>query len=213
MKLTNFYLLCIPFLILNIHAQTKPDLANKLDSIYQEDQKYRKQIGDVMKEHGQNSEELQDLFKTIVKKDSTNLIEVKSILDKYGWLGQDAVGKKGNQTLFLVIQHSDLETQKKYMPLMEQAVEDDKARSQNFALLKDRVLLGEGKKQVYGSQIGKHQETGEYYVRPLKDPENVNIRREEMDLGTIESYVSRWNIEWSVKNYLESIEKFENDKS
>ena len=211
MKLRNFYLLCIPFLILTIQAQTKPELANKLDSIYQEDQKYRKQIGDVIKEHGQNSAEFQELAMTMMKTDASNLVAVKKIIDDYGWLGPDAVGDKGNQTLFLVIQHSDLETQKQYMPLMEEAVENGKAKSQSFALLKDRVLLGQGKKQIYGSQIAKHQETGEYYVSPLKDPGNVNKRRKEMGLGPIEDYVSNWNIKWSVENYLENIEKFEDD--
>lgn len=205
------YLLFIPFLVLNIQAQTKPELANKLDSIYQEDQKYRKQIGEVVKKHGQNSEEFQELAMTMIKTDASNLIAIKQVLDDYGWLGPDAVGDKGNKTLFLVIQHADLETQKQYMPMMKQAVEKGNAKSQNLALLKDRVLLADGKKQIYGSQIGSNQATGEYYVLPLEDPENVNNRRKEMGLGPIEDYVSNWNIKWSVESYLENIEKFENN--
>ncbi len=184
-------------------------LSQKLDSIYEEDQKYRKQIGPVMKEHGRNSEEVQDLFKTIMQKDSANLIEIKKTLDTHGWLGPEAIGEKANQTLFLVIQHADHKTRKKYMPMMEQAVKEGNAKSQNFALLKDRVLLGEGKQQIYGTQVGVDQGTGEYYLRPIENPEDVNKRRTEMGLGPIEDYVSRWNIEWSVESNLENIEKFE----
>lgn len=93
--------------------------------------------------------------------------------------------------------------------MMEKAVKNGKAKPQNFALLKDRVLLGMGEKQIYGSQIGVDQQMGTYYVKPLQAPENVNKRREEMGLGPMENYVSRWNIEWSLDNYLESIKKFE----
>jgi len=190
-------------------AQTHQELAKQLDSIYEEDQKYRKQISSVMKEFGQDSEEFQEFAMTMVKTDASNLAVVKQILDDYGWLGPDAVGEKANQTLFLVIQHADLETQQKYMPMMEQAIENGKAKPQNFAFLKDRVLLGMGEKQIYGSQVGVDQPTGTYYVRPLQDPENVNKRREKMGLGSIEDYVSRWNIEWSLDNYSENIKKFE----
>jgi hypothetical protein len=191
-------------------AQTHPELAKQLDSIYEEDQKYRKQIGPIIKEHGQDSKEFQELAMTMIKTDASNLAVVEQILNNYGWLGPDAVGKKANQTLFLVVQHADLETQKQYMPMMEQAVIDGKAKPQNFALLKDRVLLGMGKKQLYGSQIGSDKSTGKYYVKPIENPENVNQRRKEMGLGPIEDYVKRWQIEWSVENHLKYIEQFEN---
>lgn len=186
-------------------------VANKLDSVYTEDQKYRQQIGPVMQEYGRDSEELQKLFIKIVQTDSSNLMMVQNILDTYGWLGEAAVGQKANQTLFLVIQHADLQTQTNYMPMMKHAVEKGNARPQDFALLKDRVLLGQGSKQLYGSQVGVDQESGQYYVKPLQDPENVNERRKEMGLGPIEDYVSRWNIDWTVEKHLENIERFEND--
>jgi hypothetical protein len=191
------------------HAQ-QPDqqkLTKTLDSIYEEDQKYRKQIRPIIEEHGQKSEEFQELAMTMVKTDASNLLVVKDILNQYGWLGPDVVGKKGSQTLFLVIQHSDLETQQKYLPMMKKAVEEGDAKSQNFALLKDRVLLGVGEKQLYGSQIAKNQEKGEYYVQPIEDPENVNKRRQEMGLGPIEDYVSRWGIDWDADKYIENAEQ------
>ena len=87
---------------------------------------------------------------------------------------------------------------------MQDAVKEGNAKPQNFALLKDRVLLGEGKKQLYGSQIGTNQTTGEHYVLPIKDPKNVNQRRKEMGLGSIDEYVSRWGIEWDVQKHIEN---------
>ena len=209
MKLKKLLTLFVIVFSTLCHAQIpdKQYLSKVLDSIYEEDQKYRKQIRPIIEEHGQKSQEFQELAMTMVKTDASNLLVVKDILNQYGWLGPDVVGKKGSQTLFLVIQHSDLETQQKYLPMMKKAVKDGDAKSQNFALLKDRVLLGMGEKQLYGSQIAKNKETGEYYVQPLKDPENVNKRRQEMGLGSIEDYVSRWGIDWDAKKYIENAEQ------
>src|SRR5436190_12861202 len=50
--------------------------------------------------------------------DSTNLAKVSSIIDKHGWLGKSQIGNRANYTLWLVIQHADLKTQEKYLPLM-----------------------------------------------------------------------------------------------
>ena len=82
-------------------------LVHLLDSIYDEDQNYRKQISEIEKKHGRESEELKAHWKVINKTDSVNIIIISKILDERGWLGSNIIGKKGNSTLFLVVQHSD----------------------------------------------------------------------------------------------------------
>lgn len=57
----------------------------------------------------------------------------------------EVVGNKGSTTLFLVIQHADLGTQVKYLPMVREAVKQHKAQASNLALLEDRVALGQGK--------------------------------------------------------------------
>lgn len=99
-----------------------------LDSIYIEDQKYRQQIDEIEKKFGRQSNEMREHWKVINEKDSINLIKVKSILDKYGWLGTDIIGGQGNNTLFLVIQHADIETQVQYLPMMREAVKMGKQK-------------------------------------------------------------------------------------
>ncbi|MBK8640731.1 MAG: hypothetical protein IPN15_00510 [Saprospiraceae bacterium] len=180
-----------------------------LDSIYIEDQTYRKQIDGIEKKYGWESKEMKDHWKIINEKDSINLIKVKSILDKYGWLGADVVGGQGNSTLFLVIQHSDQSTQEKYLPMMREAVKNSKAQGSSLALLEDRVALGQGKRQIYGSQIGRDPETKIYYVSPLEDPDNVDKRRVEVGLGPLSDYVSRWQIKWDVEQYKMDLPKLE----
>ncbi|MBK1894345.1 DUF6624 domain-containing protein [Chryseobacterium paridis] len=191
-------------------ASLNKPLVTKLSNINEEDQKYRQQIEGIEKKYGADSKEMQEHWKTIAKKDSVNLIEVKAILDKYGWLGPDVVGAQGSITLFLVIQHADLATQEKYLPMMREAVKNGKAQSSSLALLEDRVALRQGKKQIYGSQIGRDPETQLYFVSPLEDPDNVDKRRAEVGLPPLAEYVKNWQIKWDVEQYKKDLPKLEN---
>jgi hypothetical protein len=188
--------------------ETKFDkaLIAKLDSIDREDQQYRLQLNDIK----QNSDEMKALWKTINEKDSTNLIEIKKILDERGWLGQDIIGEQGNTTLFLVIQHADLKTQETYLPMMREAVSQGNAKAYDLALLEDRINMRQGKKQIYGSQTIIDSKTGKQYVFPLEDPDNVDKRRAEVGLGTMSQYLlSSFGINWNVEEYKEKLPELE----
>lgn len=176
-------------------------VAAVLDSIYAEDQKYRLQLDDIEKRYGLNSKEMNAQWAIINKKDSSNTRVVRSILDKYGWLGEDAVGNRGASTLFLVIQHADRITQENYLPMIREAVKQGKASGSSLALLEDRVALKQGKRQIYGSQIGRDNDTKLYFVLPLEDPDNVDQRRASVGLPPLAEYVSRWKIVWDVAQY------------
>ncbi|HZH70497.1 MAG TPA: DUF6624 domain-containing protein [Flavobacteriaceae bacterium] len=187
-------------------------LVAKLDTIYQLDQNYRRQISDIEEKYGRESEEMEAHWKLIQKTDSINLVKIKKILDERGWLGPKVIGNQGNSTLFLVIQHADLETQQKYLPMMREAVKLGNASASSLALLEDRVALRQGKRQIYGSQIGRDPETGEYYVSPLIEPEKVNERRAEVGLGTIQDYIQNWGMTWDIEKHKETTKKIESQK-
>ena len=175
-----------------------------LDSVIDEDQKYRMQIDSIKKSFGGESVEIQDHWKKIQFVDSVNLIIISKILDERGWLGPKVIGGSGNMTLFLVIQHSDSATQVKYLPMMRDAVKNRNATGSQLALLEDRVALKQGKKQIYGSQIGFDKETEKYIVQNLEDPDNVDKRRAEVGLQPLADYVKRWDIVWDVEEYKKS---------
>lgn len=192
-----------------VEANFDKPLVVTLDTIFQEDQKYWLQIDETEKKYGWESDEMKALFNIIKEKDSINLIKVRKILDERGWLGPDIIGNQGNLTLFLVIQHADIETQEKYLPMMREAVKKGNTTAANLALLEDRVALRKGEKQIYGSQVGRNQETGEYYVSPLIDPDNVDKRRKEVGLGTMQEYISNWGMTWDVEEYKRKLAEYE----
>jgi hypothetical protein len=142
---------------------------------------------------------MRELWKTIIYYDSVNLIKVTDIIDKYGWVGPDVVGGRGSSAIFLVIQHSDIKVQDKYLPMMREAVKNKKAQPSSLALLEDRVALRHGKKQIYGSQVNCDKDG--CWVSPLEDPDNVDKRRAEVGLGPLADYVKKWDIKWDAEEY------------
>lgn len=184
-------------------------LVAMLDSVYVEDQSYRMKLGDIEKKYGWDSKEMKDHWKKIREKDSINLVKIKVVLDKYGWLGPDVIGNQGNSTLFLVIQHADQGTQEKYLPMMREAVKNGKAHGSSLALLEDRVALGQRRRQTYGSQIGRDPDTQKYYVLPLDDPDNVDKRRASVGLGPLSAYVNQWQIKWDAEQYKKDLPELE----
>jgi hypothetical protein len=190
-------------------ANLDKPLVAMLDTIYNDDQQYRVAADSVQKKYGFKSQQVQSLWQTILEKDSVNLIKVEKILNERGWLGADVVGDKGNLTLFLVIQHSNLKTQEKYLPMMREAVKNGKAIGSELALLADRVAIGEGRRQVYGSQVGIDEKTGEYYVLPLDDPDNVDARRAAVGLGPLKDYVANWGLTWDAEAYKKKLPEIE----
>lgn len=192
-----------------IEANYDKPLQKELLEIFKEDQEIRNQYISAQKKYGYQGKEMDSLGKIMTLKDSLNLKKIVKILDEKGWVGKDKVGGQANQTLFLVIQHSDLKIQQKYLPMMKEAVKKGNANSSSLALLEDRIALREGKKQIYGSQIGTNPTTKKQYVLPLEDPDNVDKRRTEVGLGTLADYVKNWNIVWNIEQYKKDLPEIE----
>ena len=63
---------------------------------------------------------------------------------------------------------------------------EDEVSKANLAYLIDRVLVNEGKKQLYGTQFWFMN--GKMEPRPIEDEANIDKRREEMGLGSFADY-------------------------
>ena len=169
-----------------------------LDTIYNEDQNDRLKSDSLQKIYGWKSKQMEALWNQINYKDSINLIKIKNIINDYGWLGPEEVGKKGAQAIFLVIQHADSSTQVTYLPILRQAVKERKARPQDLAMLEDRVLMKQGKPQIYGSQVVINQITGKYEFYPIEDEANVDKRRKSIGLEPLEAYAKYFDINYTL---------------
>jgi hypothetical protein len=196
----------------NIEAKRDMQLILLLDTVYENDQRYRVQISEIEKEYGFESEEVEAILKRMKKQDSLNLLIIEKILDERGWLGWDIIGSLGSSALFAVIQHSPPEILEKYLPMMREAAKKGDARVDHLALVEDRHNVHQNRKQVYGSQFGNDLETDEGYVWPIEDPENVDKRRAEVGLNTMQEYLSQFGTIWDLEAHKKRIAEFEAQK-
>lgn len=170
----------------------------QLEQILQSDQNIRNKIIACQKKNGRMSDEFHQLTSEMREIDSLNCFHVTSIIDEFGWLGADEIGPEANSALFLVIQHSDLEVQEKYFPIMKQAVDDGNAEPSSLALLEDRIRVGNGEKQIYGTQLQLDTLLQKYVLYPIEDELNVNKRRAAVGLNPLEEYVKQWGIIYKI---------------
>lgn len=152
-----------------------------------------------------NKEEYTEEEKTIIKKIEARHVEnlklVSDILDKYGWLGADKVGQYASNAFFLTIQHNDLKTQLKYLPLMKKAVKEGKTNSGDVAMLEDRMAIKQGFKQRYGTQVPPSPITKKPMVWPIQNPEKVDELRKEIEFPPMSEYLEFWDIKWDMEEH------------
>jgi hypothetical protein len=122
--------------------------------------------------------------------DADNALRMAEILEEHGWPGWSLVGEDGAFAAWLLIQHADfnLDLQKRGLAMMRAAVEADDADPSDLAYLIDRVLVAEGKPQIYGTQLSIDEDGAITPRTPIEDEANVDARRAEMDLGTLQAY-------------------------
>lgn len=187
------------------------ELAATMDSLYQEDQKYRCERLKLLNRNA--PKEVLDSINAIIKvKDASNLKFALQLIDKYGWISPQDVGFLNAQSLFLIIQHSDLNTQKKYYPIILKAEKDGKILSSNVALLEDRIAVREGRRQTYGSQIYRDTSKNKEYVYPLVDLKNLDALRKSRGLSPMKEYLNDWD-ESDYESYLPYVKELLKENS
>jgi hypothetical protein len=173
-----------------------PKIAKMLDSMEVSDQKFRNQSTDLQNKGSEwHSPEIQQVMKNGQKADSLNMIVLKKLFKEYGFLGIEEVGKQGSSNFWLMMQHCDKDPkfQEEVLSEMKKHIERKNANPSNYAYLIDRVKVNTGKPQVYGTQMKLNQDGSSYEPKPVIEPENLNKRREEVGLSTIEEYIGVMN--------------------
>ena len=133
-------------------------------------------------------------FKEMFDTDHKNLETVVSILEHCGMPTLQDVDPIHIRAIWAALQHAhDKKHTKKYFPLLKAAMENGDLSKEHFATMKDRLLMHEGKPQIYGTQIKDRK------LYTLDNPESVNSRRASMGMRPIEEYLKdNFNIEFDV---------------
>jgi Family of unknown function (DUF6624) len=122
--------------------------------------------------------------------DRKNTLRMKSIIKAYGWPSAELVGWDGSEAAFLLVQHSDHRTRKELQPMLQKEFRTGNLSGPNYALFIDRVLVDDGRPQIYGLRARPMNEwtAGEPVLFPIEDEANVDKRRAEIGLGPLSEY-------------------------
>ncbi|MDQ2674652.1 MAG: hypothetical protein M3Y40_08340 [Chloroflexota bacterium] len=132
----------------------------------------------------------EELFGQMDSVDRQNTTRMHEILEEHGWPGWSLVGEEGSTAAWVLVQHADLEPEFQELALahLMGAVAAQDASRGDLAYLIDRVRVAKGLPQVYGTQVGPGPDGDLAPRTPIEDPENVDARRAEAGLGTLEEY-------------------------
>ncbi|WP_406851444.1 DUF6624 domain-containing protein [Brevundimonas sp. BH3] len=157
------------------------DLKTRFASVYVLDQYPRQFMGEILR----SELSAEDMAKArgeasaiMAEQDAKNLQIVLEHLPPEGWYLRSRYGVEVATTAFLVVQHSNLETWRLFVPVLEPLVAAGEVDGQSYALMYDRLALAEMRPQRYGSQLACQD--GEWVVLNLEAPEAVDNRRREM---------------------------------
>ena len=131
--------------------------------------------------------------------DRENLVTVVSLIEKCGMPTLKNVNQEQMSAIWLVFQHGDNYHRKKYLPLLKKSAQNGDLGKGQIALMEDRILMMDGKPQVYGSQISEDRENGGWKIYDLENPETVDKRRAEVGLEPVSEYVKLGDIEFDIE--------------
>ena len=148
------------------------------------DQKYRVYLPSL-----QQISELNDSIEIRLELDEALFLHnrIEAIITEYGFPTISLVGNLASMHAFYILQHSPHIA--KFYRLIQQTYQKGEIEPIWYAMLTDRWLMRQNKKQLYGSQFMQSTKSekrfpGKTVLWPVKDFENVNQRRKEMGFPT-----------------------------
>ncbi|OJW15333.1 energy transducer TonB [Mucilaginibacter sp. 44-25] len=188
-------LIILTFASSTLFAQTNKKLLRDIAAIGKADQQYRVAAIAEAKKHGTGSAEDKALMAKQSAADVANLAKIERIITDYGYPGKTLVGLNLSDVAFNVIQHNDLEAQKKYLPVIIEAADKGELSPSLIPLMVDRVRIAQNQPQVYGTQVHESKK-GIFQLFPIGDEAFVNDRRKKAGLPPLQSYLKKWGIDY-----------------
>lgn len=186
-------------------------LDSVLQRVHDDDQDVRRNFTVMLQSN--NADSILAYQERMEETDSRCRAIVFPILDSVGI--PDGLTEKAREALFLVVQHSDVEHQRKYIDLFDAAAKKGLVARADVATMRDRILMYEGRPQIYGTQTftpnrtiiinsdgGKRiADDGEdnggeasasqptAYLWPVESADVLDARRAEVGLPPMDTYI------------------------
>lgn len=127
------------------------------------------------------------LLKTAETIDKPHTKRLEEIFAQYGFPGVKLVGKDGFAAFMLLLQHSTSDSlREKSLKPIKKAFKRKELSPQEYANFVDRLLVHQGKPQIYGSNF--ETKDGKLVMTKTKDLKNLDKRRRKIGLPPIAEY-------------------------
>lgn len=117
------------------------------------------------------------LWAPVSAMDEQLLAELLPLVPEEGWFTREAYGERGSKVAFLIIQHSNVEQWRRFVPVLEPLALAGEIDGQDFGLMYDRLAINEGRPQRYGTQMTCKAGKVVLDWENIEDPANVDERR------------------------------------
>jgi Family of unknown function (DUF6624) len=165
-----------------------PELREELLAMKDTDQNVRQEWITILSAQPTDTLALVKVVKKMDSIDNHNTTVLKDVIGRYGWPTAKSVGRNGIGAALLILQHSrDTLFQRTCLPLLQNAYDRGDVPGEALALLTDRILVHEGKPQLYGSQANIVD--GKIILNPIADSINVDARRAKLGLSPLAQYI------------------------
>jgi hypothetical protein len=167
---------------------TRPALQNELLQMEREDQAMRERFIAALDAHGGDLPMDDPTSLAVTHVDEVNLPKLKHIFNQDGFPTSDMVGIDGVQAAFLLTTHADDDPlfQAKILKIITPRLRKNEIDGNQFALLTDRVLVHQGKRQRYGTQFEGRGD--QLKPKPIQAEAHVDERRRALGLISMKNY-------------------------
>ena len=133
------------------------------------------------------------MWAPLMATDERLMAELLTMVPPEGWFLKSVYGEQAANAAFLIVQHSDLENWRRFVPVLEPLVAAGEVNGSQYGLMYDRLAINEGRPQRYGTQMTC--KNGKFVVDwdNIEDPANADTRRAAMGFpGTLAEYEARF---------------------
>ncbi len=178
---------------LNLAAQ---DLDSLLRVVHDRDQAVREEVVRLSQQMPPAVDSLMAAYARMQAVDAENQRVVSDLLEGDGW--PEGISDEASETIWLVIDHADLEMQRRWMPLIEEQMAAGRVSKSSYATLLDRMLMREKRPQRYGTQTVSFTRMVEgdssrmerqCWLWPVEEPARLDSLRDAMGLMPIGEYL------------------------
>jgi len=125
-----------------------------------------------------------------------HMTKLEEVMSSAGWISSKKYGKTACEQALAIMKNAPGERLEQHLDTVLKAAENGEANPSDAAYIHDKVLMYQGKKQLYGTQIAFNEKKGINDVYPIQDEANVDTRRAKVGLGPLADALKKMGIQY-----------------